>query len=166
MKVVRESQRLADVCIWSRAWASCSLSMVELPEMEAKEPRRFRKLVGEPSGWEGGSSGGFEVVLLAIFGAAVLGQRMPSVLSRRREAVAKSAHGMRRRRRRTACVFATAGAQKRDTRHDAVMLQDQRLTPSTFLQERKDRRVATEREGGERGRSAGAAGGKVEESSG
>ena len=45
LKVVRASLRLAEVCIWSRADASCSLSIVELADMDAIDPRRFRKLI-------------------------------------------------------------------------------------------------------------------------
>lgn len=47
LKVVRTSDWLADVCILSRAWARCSLSICETVEMELKESRRDLK-----SSWE------------------------------------------------------------------------------------------------------------------
>jgi hypothetical protein len=50
LNVVKESTLLADVCILSKAEASCSLSIIELAAMEATELRRFRRLTGEP--WE------------------------------------------------------------------------------------------------------------------
>lgn len=49
MNVVSESVRLAVVCIWSRACASCSFSKVELTETEWTESRRCCECVGEMS---------------------------------------------------------------------------------------------------------------------
>jgi hypothetical protein len=49
LNVVSESVRLAVVCIWSRACASCSFSKVELTETEWTESRRCCECVGEMS---------------------------------------------------------------------------------------------------------------------
>lgn len=40
LKVVRTSDWLAEVCILSKAWARCSLSICETVEMELKDSRR------------------------------------------------------------------------------------------------------------------------------
>lgn len=47
MKRVSESVRLAVLCIWSRACASCSFSGPEFTETELMESRRSRERVGE-----------------------------------------------------------------------------------------------------------------------
>ena len=59
LNVVKESHWLAEVCIWSRAEASCSLSMVALVVIEASEPRRPLRLMGEEIFKERGEPVGF-----------------------------------------------------------------------------------------------------------
>lgn len=85
LNVVRVSHRLAEVCILSRAYASCSLSMVD--DMEVVEPRRGLKLIGDPSGpGEGDPAGGLDALPLAMIrvcmGADGLAQ---SIQARRRK---------------------------------------------------------------------------------
>lgn len=48
LKVVSESARLAAVCMRSKAKASCSFSMT-MEFADATDPRRFRKLTGDPN---------------------------------------------------------------------------------------------------------------------
>lgn len=43
LKVVRVSERLAELCILSKAWASCSLSIGVEPESDARDARREPK---------------------------------------------------------------------------------------------------------------------------
>lgn len=64
LKVVRESHWLAEVCILSRVWASCSLSAMELTEMEFMESRRV--LRGELTDPEAGESDVSLEALLAM----------------------------------------------------------------------------------------------------
>lgn len=68
MNVVSELDWLAVLCIWSRAWASCSLSAIELAAIEFMELRRFRKLFGDPRLPGAGEAAAFDVALLDIVG--------------------------------------------------------------------------------------------------